>query len=289
MIDLSIIIVNYNSSDLLEQCLDSIYKHIKDIEFEVFVVDNASTDNSVEMVRTKFPAVKLIISKKNLYLTGGRNLALKKAQGKYVHNIAPDILYINNAPKKMIEFMEKHPEVGVLGPQVLNSDGSIQESGAKFMNILDGLWNFLMLDGVFGLNNPIRKRWHYYPWDRNTLKEVDVVTGCCLMFRRELLEKIGYWDENLLIYAEEDDWCKRVKSLGYKVVYYPEAKVIHHHAKGGTQALGRNISEKIYFNDLLYYYKKYYGSFIYIIFRMILSITLPLLFFFRRIKSWLFR
>jgi len=287
MIDLSIIIVNYNSSDLLEQCLGSIYKHTKDIEFEVFVVDNASTDNSVEMVKTKFPQVKLIINNKNLLLTPARNLALKQVQGKYIHNIAPDILYIENAEKKMIEFMEKNPDVGVLGPQVLNTDGSIQGSGAKFMGKTYALWCFLMLDGIFGLNNPVRKRWHYYPWDRKTLKEVCVVTGCCLFFRRELIDKIGYWDEKIKIYAEEDDWCQRVKKIGYKVVYYPEAKFIHHHAKGGTHALGKNKADKIYYRDMLTYFKKYHGVFFYIIYKFILSITIPILFTFRRIKTFL--
>lgn len=284
MTDLSIIIVNYNSSELLEQCLESIYKHTKGIDFEVFVVDNASKDNSVEMVRTKFPQVKLITNDKNLLLTAARNLALKQAKGKYIHNIAPDILFIENAEKKMIEFMEKNTDVGVLGPQVLNTDGSIQESGARFMDRIFGLWCFLMLDGIFGLNNPIRKRWHYYPWDRKTLKEVCVVTGCCLFFRRELIDKIGYWDENIKIYAEEDDWCQRVKKAGYKVIYYPEAKFIHHHAKGGTQSLKRNVVDIIYFNDLLYYYKKYYGIPTYLVFKIISSITIPILFFVRKLK-----
>ncbi len=284
MLDLSIIIVTYNSRELLKKSLESIYKHISGISFEVIVVDNASTDNTVEMIKTCFPKVKLITSDKNLGLFAGRNLAFKEAKGKYIINSAPDIILVENI-KKMIDFMENNPEIGVMGPQLLNPDGTIQESGARFMDLLDGIWNVLMLN-AFGLNNPVRLRHHYYPWNRTTSKEVDVVSGSFYIFRRELLEKIGYCDENFFVYCDEEDWCKRVKKIGYKVIYLPEPKVIHYHGKGGTHALGRNKADKIYFNDLLYYYKKYYGYFVYVVFKMILSITLPLLFSFRKIKSW---
>ena len=166
MIDLSIVTVTYNSKEILKKSLESIFEHINGIIFEVIVVDNGSTDNTYEMVKNLFPEVIIIRSNKNLGLFAGRNLGLKVAKGKYIINSAPDIILIENI-KGMLEFMENNPEVGMIGPQLLNPDGTIQESGARFLNIIDGFWIFLMLN-AFGLNNPERLRHHYYPWDRTT-------------------------------------------------------------------------------------------------------------------------
>ncbi|MCS7150857.1 MAG: glycosyltransferase family 2 protein [Endomicrobia bacterium] len=285
--DVSIIIVNYNSKELLKESISSLLKYTRNVKYEIIVVDNNSTDGSAEMIEENFPQVILIKSEKNLGLFAGRNLALKHVKGRYILNSAPDILLIENSIYEMVKFMDEHPEIGMMGPQLLNSDGTIQESGARFIDLLDGLWNFLMLNGLVGLNNPVRLRHHYYPWDRTTDKECDVVSGSFYIFPKSVLEKIGYYDENFFVYCDEEDWAQRIKRLGYKVYYWTGTKVIHYHAKGGTHALGRDKADLVYFNDLLYYYKKYYGIIAYLMFKFISWFTLPMLFLFRKFKNFL--
>lgn len=257
MIDLSISIVNYNTVNLLKQCLLSIYKETKGINLDIWVVDNASSDESIQMIKTNFPEVNLIVNKENLFFTKAHNQALKLARGRYLVLLNPDTILLNNAFKIMTDFMDKHPETGACGPKLLNPDMTDQGSGLAFPSYLYGLFEVLCINALFPYNLVKNKTW-VRGWDRNDLREVHTVGGACMLVRREISETVGLLDENFLAFWEETDWCLRIKKAGWKIYFIPEAKVIHIE-KQSIKQIGRRKEEKIFRQSMLYYYKKHYG------------------------------
>lgn len=253
--DLSIIIVNWKVKDLLEKCLRSIFEQTKNIGFEIFVVDNASGDGSVEMVREKFPQVDLTASTENLGFAKGNNLAAKKANGKYVLLLNPDTEILDNALEKMVKFMNNHPECGIAGCKLLNPDLSLQPSVRSFPTFASQVFILLKLHHLF----PHSKAMYHYlmqDFDYEKTQEVDQVMGAFFMIRREVIEKIGLLDENFWIWFEEVDYCKRAKNAGWKILYTPEAKIIHHYGQSFKQVL--NVKKQKDFNkSLSYYFKKH--------------------------------
>jgi hypothetical protein len=231
--DLSIIIVNWNSGIILEKCLSSIYK-TKGIRFETFVVDNASSDQSLTCLK-KFYAVKLIQNKKNLGFTKANNQAIRKAKGRYVLLLNPDTVVLKNSLKSMVKFLNKNKAVGVLGCKLLNHEGSIQPSCHAFLTIPHVFFEVSQLDYLFPKNKFFIKL--FRPFNRLKLftnyltpdkpVEVDSVMGSCYMTRKEALKKTGLLDENFFLYHEEMELSYRLWQKGYKVMFYPYASVIH--------------------------------------------------------------
>ena len=276
MIDLSITIVNFNTKDLLRQCLTSIYEMTKNISFEIIVVDNASSDGSVEMIRKEFPHVKVIENKENLFFTKAHNQALRIANGRYLMLLNSDTIVINNAFEIMVNFMNEHPEVGACGPKLLNLDMTLQRSSDRLPSFLYGLFEVLLMNTLFP-NNVVKKYRIYANWDRNSTKEVDSVGGSCMMVKKEVTDKVGLLDENFLAYFEETDWCKRILEAGYKIYYISEAQIIHYW-QVAMDKLGREKKEKIFYDSMLYYYSKHYGIFSSLILWLILNFyTKPML------------
>jgi GT2 family glycosyltransferase len=255
--DLSIVIVNWKVKDLLEKCIQSIFEQTKDISFEVFVVDNNSGDGSVEMVREKFPQVDLTASQENLGFAKGNNPAIKKAHGRYILLLNPDTEILDNALEKMVKFMDSNSGCGIAGCKLLNPDLSLQPSVRTFPTLTSQVFILLKIHHLF----PHSKAMYKYlvqNFDYEKTQEVDQVMGAFMMIRREVINKIGMLDEKFWIWFEEVDFCKRAKEAGFKILYTPEAKIIHHFGQSFKQAMG--VKKQKDFNRSLSCYFKKHGT-----------------------------
>lgn len=222
-VDVSVIIVNWNTRDLLAQCLQSLYGTTSDLDFEIIVVDNASVDGSVAMVRRDFPQVQLIANAENEGFVRANNQALPLSRGRYVLLLNSDAALLPGTLWHMVQFMDAQPAAGIVGPRVLNPDGSFQSSYMDFPNLFSELLLMTKLSKVvYGRYFPS----HSLQQSRET-RAVDWMLGACIMIRRETLEEIGGLDETFFMYSEEVDWCWRAKQAGWAVYYLPEAKVLH--------------------------------------------------------------
>lgn len=257
--DLSIVIVNWNVRDLLKSCLRSIYRggiSTDRLRLETIVVDNASTDGSVEMARQAFPQVTLIANEDNAGFTGGNNQGMALSRGRYVLLLNPDTEVLDDALHRMVAYMDAHPQVGALGPMLLNPDGSVQSSRRRFPRPATAFVESTALQSCFPHHRLLTD---YYALDipDDAVAEVDWVTGACLLIRREALDGVGPLDDGFFMYSEELDWCHRAKAAGWEVIYYPEAKVIHHGGQSSEQVKAFQI---IRFNrSKIRYFYKYHG------------------------------
>jgi len=255
--NLSIVIVNWNVRELLRRCLNSIYQAGgNSLELEVIVVDNASADGSVAMVREDFPQVRLIANAENLGFTRGNNQAIAQSRGRYVLLLNPDTEVIGDALNTMVRYMDAHPQVGVLGPQLLNPDGSVQPSRRRFPTLATAFLESTVLQQWFPDNRILRR---YYVRDRgdDEVQAVDWVVGACLLVRRQAIEQVGLLDEAFFMYSEELDWCRRFKEHGWQVVYLPTAQVIHHEARSSEQV--KALQHIQFQRSKVLYFRKHYG------------------------------
>lgn len=236
---LSIIIVNYNTKGLLRNCLKSVLQKIKGINFEVWVVDNASTDGSLDMVRKEFIGVRIVANRKNVGFAGANNQVIEKASGKYVFLLNPDTILLDKNFGKLTEFMEKHPEAGACGPLVLNKNGSMQRQCKRG---LPTFWNsFGYYSGLWKLF-PKNEWWKktfggYFLLDKpdDKIGEVENLSGAAMMIRKSILEEVGLMCEDYVMYGEDIDWCFRIKRTGWKIYYVPLTRIIHYGGAGGAQ------------------------------------------------------
>jgi len=257
MTDLSIVVVNWNVRDLLRRCLRSIFAAPSPAP-EVIVVDNASSDGSAEMVRAEFPQVALIANADNRGFPAGNNQGLAVARGRYVMTLNPDTEIAGAAPGRIVAYLDAHPEIGALGPQLHNPDGSIQSSRRRFPTFATALFESTWLQGI--APRGVLRRFYVDDVPPDRTQEVDWVTGACLVVRREVLDRVGGFDEGFFMYSEELDWCKRIKSAGWKIVYLPEAQVIHHAGKSSEQAVAARHSH--FQTSKVRYFCKHHGEFI---------------------------
>lgn len=255
MIDLSIVILNWNVRDLLGRCLASI--HSDRYALEIIVVDNASDDGSVAMVRGTYPQVTLIANAENRGFTGGNNQGIEAAHGRYVMVLNPDTEILGDAIERLVTYLDQHSRVGAVGPQLLNPDRSIQSSRRRFPTLATAFFESTWLQGIA----PKRILRHYYLDDvpATATQEVDWLNGACTVFRREMLDQIGLYDvQNFFMYSEELDLCRRVKEAGWKIVYLPEAQVVHYVGKSSEQAVA---ARHIYFQtSKVHYFRKWHGA-----------------------------
>lgn len=234
--DLSIIIVNWNTKPLLERCLQSVFETANDLEFETFVVDNASTDDSVVMVWERFPQVKLIENSDNVGFAYANNQAILLSKGRYVLLLNSDTEVKPGALTSLLAFMDVHPLVGAVGPHLLNSDGSLQPSCYPLLTPWREFWRLLFLDRLTR-----RATYDMENWDLHTPREVEVIKGACLLVRQEALEKIGLLDTRYFMYTEEMDLCYRLQRAGWKLYWVPDAQVLHY-----GEASSKQIAETMY-------------------------------------------
>lgn len=251
MIDLSIIIVNYNNIRFLEACLNSVYNSTHRASFEIIFVDNGSTDNSFDIVKTKFPKVRIIENRENLGFGKANNRGLEIYRGRYALLLNTDTVVKDGAFDKMLEFMDSHPKAGACGPKLMNADGTPQHQGG-------------LLAKKFWLSeSPVK---------------VNHVIGACLMVRREAIEIVGGLDENFFFANDDLDWCLRIRKADWDVYFLPQAEVVHY--GGFTTKL---FSQRPYvegFRGGLYFAKKHYGWLVYQAYRLILGLGVTLLFIF---------
>ncbi len=224
--DVSVVIVNWNTRDILRDCLRTIYDQTRRVSFEVIVVDNASQDGSPDMVRAEFPQAQLVANVANVGYAAANNQGIRIAQGRYVLVLNSDTLILDRAIDKMVDFADAHPQAGVLGCRVRNRDGTLQPTCFMFPSALNSLLSALYLNKLFPRSRFFGREAMTW-WDRNDIREVQVVTGCFLFLRREALEAVGYMDERFFMYAEETDWCYRFRQMGWQVLFTPAAEIIH--------------------------------------------------------------
>lgn len=226
MVDVSIIIANWNTCDTLRDCLKSIYEEAGNIQFEVIVVDNASSDGSVETIKSEFPGVILIENSENKGFACANNVGIQASKGRYVCLINSDIIVLEDCIEKLMSFMDEHPGTGMAGPRILNPDRTLQRSCRHFPTIWNNLCQALSLNHLFPKSRFFSGAFMNY-WNHDSIRSVDVLGGCFWMVRRKSLNEVGLLDENFFIYGEDLDWCRRFHQVGWDVVFYPRAEAIH--------------------------------------------------------------
>lgn len=249
---ISVIITNYNTSDLLINCLRSLYQYNKNSIFEVIVVDNNSSDDSVIKVKKYFPNVKLINLDQNLGFSRANNIGAKYAAGEHLLFINSDTQFIENSLNEINSLIQKDKSIGIIGPKILNTDFTYQISSGKYPGILVELFDKIKY-ALAKKNRHFRAILEYI--NRNP-REVDWVTGACMIIPKSIFEQIEGFDENIFMYFEDKDLCHRIKNRGYRIVYYPHTKILHHLA-GSTKSKSKKEVEYIYRKSQLYYYQKY--------------------------------
>jgi GT2 family glycosyltransferase len=262
MPDLSIIVVSWNVANLLASCLDSILSSPISVEatrsptVEIIVVDSNSSDQTVPMLRERYPQVKLLAQQQNVGFTGGNNIGLAEAEGRYLLLLNPDTKVLGDSLPRMIAYLDQNPDVGIVGPQTLNEDGSTQSTRRRFPTFWIGLFESTWLQPFA----PKSLLDYYYVTDGvppNATLDVDWVQGSALMLRCEVYEQIGGLDDGYFMYSEELDWCKRAKQAGWRVVFLGDVQIIHYGGKSSEQAVAR--SHILFQQSKLRYFRKYHG------------------------------
>lgn len=226
--DVSIVIISYNTRQMTLDCLRSVYVQTKDMAFEVIVLDNASTDGSAEVIAREFPQARLIASKENLGFAKGNNVAAREAIGEFLLLLNPDTLILEDAVGKALAFAGARPEAAIVGGRTYFGDGSLNYSschGAPTPWSLTCLGTGLT--SVFR-RSPVFASEFYGGWNRDSVREVDAITGCFLLIRRTLWDLLGGFDESFFMYGEETDLCMRARKVGHKSFICPDAKLIHY-------------------------------------------------------------
>lgn len=255
MLDVSVVIVNYNVAPLLVECLRSVYASTQ-VALEVFVVDNCSTDDSVQRVRSQFPQAHLIETAENRGYAYANNLALKLARGEFVVLLNPDTTVPPDGLAQIGAFMRHYPQVGVVGPKLVRQDGSLDLACRRsFPTPEVSFYRMLGLSKLF----PRSRRFGQYNLtylDPDELCEVDSVCGAFMMVRRDAMEKVGLLDESFFMYGEDLDWALRFKQMGWRVVYNPGVVVKHYKGESSKQSKRKTVPE--FYRAMQIFYKKHY-------------------------------
>lgn len=241
-VDLSVIIVNHNTSNLLKQCLFSINKTKKNgLRIQTVVVDNASTDRSINMVKKNFPQVTLIESKKNLGFSKGNNLGLFRALGKYILFLNTDTILPKNIFPKLTDYLDHNPKVGALTVRLVLRDGKMDPDCHRgFPTPWASLTYFLGLETLFPKSR-LFGQYHQFYKSQDRLHEIGSACGAFLLVRKKVLDEVGPWDEAYFFYGEDIDLCYRIKERGYKIIFYPKIKVTHY--KGASSGLRKETAD----------------------------------------------
>ena len=268
-LDLAIVIVSWNVRGLLEACLTSVYESLKgsNLRGEVWVVDNASTDGSAEMVRERFPQARLMANETNAGFAAANNQALQ-AMGfaigaphelpRYVLLLNPDTEVLGDALTTMVRFLDENPQAGVAGAKLLYPDSRLQHSAFAFPTLAQAFLDFFPLHHRL-LSSRLNGRYPRQLYERGEPFPIDHPLGAALMARRETIQEVGLLDERFFIYCEEIDWCMRMKKAGWGIYCVPRAEVVHHEAKSTRQVRGEMFAALWRSRYLLF--EKHYGRF----------------------------
>lgn len=253
---LSIIIVNYNVKNFLDQCLNSVFKAISNIDAEVFVVDNISSDDSVEMVKTKYPQVKLIANQKNVGFSIANNQAIKLANGEYILLLNPDTVVEEDTFEKCITFSDNHPKLGGLGIKMIDGNGIfLPESKRGLPSPSVSFYKIFGLSSLFPKSKKFAK-YHLGYLNEDEINEIEILSGAYMWMRKSVLDEIGYLDESFFMYGEDIDLSYRIIKAGYQNYYFPKAKIIHY--KGESTKKGSINYVFVFYNAMIIFSKKHF-------------------------------
>ena len=256
MVDLSIIIVSWNVAEILAACLDSILANLAaNQSSEIIVVDSGSSDHTTALLRERYPQIKLLAQSENLGFTRCNNIGLRATAGRYLLLLNPDTEVIGDALAQMVAYLDANPDVGIVGPHTLNTNGTTQSTRRRFPTLATALFESTWLQ-PFAPRSLVDR---YYVVDApdDAVIDVDWVQGSALLARRGVYAQIGGLDEGYVMYSEEMDWCKRAKDAGWRVVYLGTAYITHHGGKSTDQVTAQR---HIYFQkSKLRYFHKYHG------------------------------
>lgn len=255
--DLSIIIVNYNTKDLLKQAIESVINSICNISYEIIVSDNGSIDGSISMLRRNFKDVIIIENNENLGFAKANNNAIKISSGEFILLLNSDTKIHDDCLDNCVAYAKKHPIIGALGCKVLLENGKLDHACKRgFPTPTASLYSILKLDKLF----PRCARFSKYKLGNlpiDDINEIDSLTGAFMMVKSSILSNVGLLDEEFFMYGEDIDWCLRIKKAGYKVIYYPKAEIIHF--KGGSSIKKKRLKTIYEFHRAMYlFYRKHY-------------------------------
>lgn len=250
--DLSIVIVSYNTRDMVEACLRALPDACRGLQAEVLLVDNASSDGTAAMVEERFPAVRVIANSDNAGFARANNQALKLATGRNVLLLNPDTEALPGSLTVLSAYLDRYPDVGAVGPRLLNSNGSIQQNGRPFPTP----WRELLGHSGLRFLSPRQfdRKHEYGRSDFDLEWETDQVSGACIMVPHRVMDKVGTLDEAFFMFYEEVEWCWRIKRAGWRVVYVPDACVVHHWM-GSVRQQSRRMTRMLYRSGITYYRK----------------------------------
>lgn len=263
---LSVIIVNWNTGELIRRCVESVYADLPEDETEVFIVDSASTDGSTQMLQAHFPQASYVYSPQNIGFGPANNLALRQATGDWILLLNPDTLVHPGAIRSLLAFMEQHPEAGAAAARLLNPDGSLQHScspeptlGSEFLRLfhLGGV----RPDGYYAMES----------WDPTQARQVDVILGACMLLRKPVLDQVGFFDERFFMYNEETDLCRRIRQAGWKIYWAPQAQVTHYGGQS-TRQMAAEMFVQLY-RAKITYFRKYHSPLQVAAYKLILFLT----------------
>jgi N-acetylglucosaminyl-diphospho-decaprenol L-rhamnosyltransferase len=266
MMKLSIVIVSWNTCDLLRRCLETVFAYAPPVSFDVWVVDNHSQDETVAMVQTAFPQVRLIVNQNNSGFAGANNQAIRASSGEYVLLLNPDTEVRPEAVAALVDFLDERPDAGGAGSMLLNPDGSLQPSCYPMLTGFRELWRLLHLDRVrrFGI-------YDMHSWDKVSPRRVEVIQGASLIVRRSILDRIGLLDDSYFMYTEEVDLCYRIQQAGWSLYWLPQSQVVHY---GGQST--RQVAAEMFlhlYGSKVKFFRKHYGRFTTAFYKLTLALA----------------
>jgi hypothetical protein len=247
MADVSVVVVTYDALPWLERCLDSV------AEYETIVVDNGSTDGTVELVRERYPHVKLI-EQSNVGLAAGWSRGIESVAGRFVMLLNADAWIVGNAAEQLAAFADEHPQAAMVGPKMLNTDGSLQRSVRGFPTLWRLATEYFFLRKLAPTSHALNA-FYAGDFDHDETREVEWVMGACLFVRRDAIDAVGPPDSAFFLFSEETDWCYRFRQAGWSVVFYPDAQIVH---VSGASHGGRFFKENV--RGHLRFFAKHYGA-----------------------------
>jgi N-acetylglucosaminyl-diphospho-decaprenol L-rhamnosyltransferase len=223
--ELAVVIVNFNTGDYLERCLASLQTHRGDIDIDVLVIDNASHDGSHTKAIAAHPWARLIENRENVFLSPAWNQGIRETLAPYVLLLNPDTEWWTGTLADFVEIARTHSRAGIVGPMVRNTDGTVYPSGRQIPSVVDAAGHAFI--GPFAPGNRFSMRYRMQGWDRTTEREVDWVSGCCMLLPRKVFDEVGLLDESFLLYGEELDLATRLRGAGWSVLFSPRVEVLH--------------------------------------------------------------
>lgn len=250
--ELAVVIVNYNTGNYLERCLASLQARRGDIEIDVLVIDNASHDGSHAKAIAAHPWARLIENRENVYLSPAWNQGIRETDAPYVLLLNPDTEWWAGTLADYVAVARAHPRAGIVGPMVRNTDGTVYPSGRPIPSVIDAMGHAFL--GPFASGNRFSRRYRMEGWDRSTERDVDWVSGCCMLLPREVFDDVGMLDESFLLYGEELDLATRLRDAGWSVLFTPNVEILH--ALGVSTGRSRRMTV-MHSASIYRYYRKH--------------------------------